>query len=128
MMMRQKVVGVYECGWEQIEVVLREGTGGEFWFLPKKGSVPRIKVGADQEWRYVVSGLVHEVMEFQLSRLRCRYESPDDLGRDHSSYIFVYNHNQHSDCAACLADFLVRCLPDMSGAWKKWRKKSKKGG
>ena len=48
-MMTQVIVGVYTMGYEDVEIVLREGTGGEFYNCPGKGQIPRIKIGADVE-------------------------------------------------------------------------------
>ena len=45
--MKQIIVGIYSVGFEDVEIVLREGTGGEFFNCPEKGHCPRIKIGAD---------------------------------------------------------------------------------
>ena len=34
--MKQAIVGVYGLGADQVELVLREGTGGEFYVQPEK--------------------------------------------------------------------------------------------
>lgn len=121
MTLRQKTVGIYCIGSEQVQIVLREGTGGDFYTVPERGGVPRIKIGADYgNWGSVLSALIHEATEFMMVRARCRFDPADDLGRDHSAYVFVMNHPQFSDTCARVADLLANCLPDVSREWKKW--------
>lgn len=125
--MKQVIVGTYDCGLDQIELILREGTGGEFFFKPEDGKVPRVKVGADVDgWNDVVSILLHEVFEMQMTKSHCRFEPAPDYGRDHSSYLFLMNHPIFSDVTARVAGFLALCLPDLSRAWNKWRHPSPK--
>ncbi len=126
MKLKQKILGVYEFGYEQVQIVLREGTGAEFYFMPEKGSVPRIKIGCDyKEWRCIITILQHEALEFALTRLMCRYECAEDMSKDHSAYLFVMTHQQMSDACAKVADLMSNCLPDLAEAWKKWNKKGK---
>ena len=125
--MKQKTIGVYEIGWEQCSIVLREGTGGEFYAVPEKNSVPRIKIGADtSEWDKVVGSLLHESFEFVAFRLKCRYDPCGDLSHDHSAFLFVLTHPQLSDCCGKVAEFITRVLPDLANEWKKWRKSKRK--
>jgi hypothetical protein len=123
--MKQVIVGTYECGYEQIELVLREGTGGEFYSCPEKGKIPRIKVGAQKpsEWRLVVSTLMHEIMEFAMWRQDCRY-SPDNriTPMSHADYLFVMNHEKFNDCITKVGEFISLSLPDLSAAYAKWHK------
>ena len=121
--MIQRVIGTYSFGFEDCQLVLRNGTGGEFYNCPGRGEVPRIKIGADEkEWKDVVGVLLHEAMEFSMNRLGCRYEDSYDLGRDMSAYLFVMRHQTFSDCCARAGDFVSSCLPDLSAAWSKWRR------
>lgn len=122
--MKQRVVGVYEFGHEQVEVVLREGTGGEFYSIPEKGKVPRIKVGADcQAWDQVVTVLFHEAMELAAHREGCRFDRSDELSRDHCGYIFLMTHPQFSNCCARVGELASSCLPDLATKWKYWGRK-----
>lgn len=122
--MKQKIVGTYEFGYEKVQLVLREGDGGEFYVLPGDIDCPRIKIGADQsEWRHVVTVLLHEVMELAFARLGLRYSPSEGLGRDHAAYVFFVDHPRFSDACGRTADFLTNCLPDLSAAWKQWRRK-----
>ena len=126
--MKQKIIGVYYFGNEQIELVLREGTGGEFYATPEKGHIPRIKVGADKEWQQVVSALVHEAFEFAALRNRGRYDPCGDFSNDHSSYLFVMTHPIFSDCCARVAELLTSAVPVLAHEWNAWKKDSKKKG
>lgn len=121
--MRQEIVGTYEIGYEQCQIVLREGTGGEFYFIPESGSIPRIKIGADYErWSDVVTVLLHEVFELSMERQRCRYEVSSDTARDHSAYMFMLPHVQFSDVCAKAAECITPALPALAKAWNKWKK------
>jgi len=125
--MKQVSVGVYEIGFEQCQLVLREGQGAEFYLVPGKGKVPRIKLGADYEkWESLLSCVIHEAMELVMFRHGCRFDPSADLSRDHSAYMFVMAHTDFSDVCATVAEFLASALPDLSAAWEKWGKDAKK--
>jgi hypothetical protein len=120
---KQTIVGVYELGYEQVQLVLREDTGGEFYFIPEKGSIPRIKIGADyKEWKDVVAPLIHESMEFVLTRYKARYDSAENMGMDKGHYLFVIGHGGFSDCCAQVAEFIANCWSDLQKEWLNWNK------
>jgi hypothetical protein len=126
--MKQIIVGVYPCGLDEIQLVLRDGTGGEFYFSPEKAHIPRIKVGADygSDWRSVVGVLLHEIFEMQMTRSHCRLEPAPDYGRDHASYMFLMTHPMFSDVCARSGEFMSACLPDLATAWNQWGKPPRK--
>ena len=125
--MKQKIIGTYPLGYEQIQLVLREGTGGEFFTLPEDGKIPRIKIGADNNyWWETVELLLHEVNEFCMMRLACRYNQSNSVLRDHSNYLFVMTHVQFGECCARSAELLAKALPDLGKAWNKWKRNEKK--
>lgn len=122
--MRQKIVGVFSFGFEDCQLVLREGTGGEFYNCPGKGEIPRIKIGADvKEWKDIVSVLLHEATEFSMNRLRCRYNRDYDMGFDHAGYMFILDHPTFSDCCARVGEFISLSLPTLAREWEKFKKK-----
>ncbi len=123
--MKQRLIGVFRLGHEQIEVFAREGIGGEFYTCPEDGKLPRIKVGFDLCWKDVVSVLHHEAMEFAMMRLECRFNPGSDFARDHSSYLFVMTHPQFSEAAARTAWFLADSLPRMGQVFRVWCKNRK---
>lgn len=120
--MKQKIIGVYPCGGEDVQLVLREGGGGEFYVTPEKGHVARIKVGGDCDWDDVISALLHEAFELQMHRIGCRYDPTGDYGKDHSSYLFVMTHPQYSNVCGRVAQFLTKAVPALHKAWKGWVK------
>lgn len=124
--MKQKIVGVFEIGWEQVQLVLREGTGGEFYTVPEPGSIPRIKVGAQDrasEWGLCLAVLLHEVLEFSMFRAGGRF-SPDDRvnPKSHADYLFVMDHEKFQAICAKSAEFLVKAVPALSAAFNEWHK------
>lgn len=122
--MKQKIVGTYRLGDDSVQIVLREGNGGDFYFLPGDIPYPRIKIGANVEnWHNIIGTLLHEAQEYVLARLCCRLTPDDEFGRDSASYIFLLRHEQYSDVCARAGMLLAQCLPDLSAAWKKWKKK-----
>jgi hypothetical protein len=125
--MKQKIIGVYYAGFHQIQLVLREGTGGEFYLIPESGSIPRIKIGGDySEWREVINCLTHELDEFLYDKIQCRYVAFDNLSNSHDQYLFNFTHAKFSDCKMKAAEFLAEALPDLATAWKQWKKDNKK--
>ena len=125
--MKQVIVGVYGLGADQVELVLREGTGGEFYVQPEKGKIPRIKVGADgEDWGCIVVILLHEALELVIHRAQCRFSGSDDMGNDHSEYIFLLRHYQFSDACGKAGYFLSDALPDLAKAWEKWKREGRK--
>jgi len=120
---KQKIIGVFDIGYENVQLVLREGTGGEFHLYPEK-TVARIKVGAEQEsWKKLVAVLHHEVFEFALTRANCRYLCREDISGDHSAYKFFFDHPTFSEVCAKASEFIVEALPLLEKEWKKWAKK-----
>lgn len=120
--MRQQIIGTYEFGYEKVQLVLREGEGGEFYTLPGDINCPRIRIGADHpDWRLIVAVLVHEAVEFALERAGARYSAAYEMARDHAAYLFVMDHTRFAEACVRVAEFLTGCLPDLSRAWKKWR-------
>ncbi len=121
--MTQVVVGIYEFGMGQAQLVLRDGIGGEFYTVPDLGAIPRIKIGADQDsWQEVVSTLLHEIIELQMALTGCRLSAVPDYGRDHAGYIFIMTHLQFSEVCGRASIFVAAALPDLAAAWKKWKK------
>jgi hypothetical protein len=124
--MKQRIVGTYSLGAEYCELVLREDRGGEFYFQPEDGHIPRIKIGADYaSWAEVVSVLLHETLEFCLARIKARFSPADDWGKDVHAYVFLLAHPDFSDICGRAAGFVVAALPDLSTAWKAWKREAK---
>lgn len=121
--MKQKIIGIYDLGFEQAQLVLREDIGGEFYCIPEKGSIARIKIGADQQhWDQVMAVLLHETFELLVMRAAGRWSPCSHLSRDHAAYLFSFNHTQFSDICAKQGEFLAAALPDLAREWKAWKK------
>ena len=124
MSIKQKIVGVYYIGYEQVELVLREDYGGEFYATPEVGKIARIKIGADYEnFSEVVEVLLHEALEFVMFREGCRLEPSNNRTNDQGKYIFHMTHAEFADVSAKTAECLTDALPDLGKAWKKWKNK-----
>ena len=121
------VIGTYEIGYEQCQLVIREGTGGEFFWIPEKGCIPRIAIGVDYDnWNEVVAILLHECLEFCKDRAGCRYNPTNTVSpREHGAYMFVMSHATFQDCCAKTAEFITPALPALARAWKKWKGKKR---
>lgn len=125
--MKQKIVGTYYLGYEQCDLVLVEGTGGNFQTCPEKSRLPLVEIGADHViWGELVGVLIHEALELLIFRESCRFSQDDDMAKDHGGHLMVMDHRQFSNVSAKAGHFLVDCLPDVSGAWKAWNKAKKK--
>jgi hypothetical protein len=125
--MRQKVLGLYPTGCDHIQLVIREGYGGEFWINPGDIKNSRIKIGADYEgWFEIMAILLHEIEELLRQKEGCRYTNDGHLSSDNGNYYFFYDHLTLSNLATKEAIFLSNCLPDLATAWKQWKKDNKK--
>lgn len=130
--MKQVIIGTFDFGCEYVQLVLREGQGGEFYTKPEKGHIPRIKIGADySRWHGVVQTLLHEAMELAMLRQDCRYEPDHRIAQDTCAYVFMADHAKFSECCAVAGVLLADSLPTVAREWKKWNapvaKKKKKG-
>ena len=123
--MKPQVVGDYEIGYECVRLVLRDGTGAEFYRLSDDVTLPTIVIGADQAaWRHVVARLLHESFELVYDRLGCRFYPSDDLANNSAAHVFMFDHQRFADCCAKVADFLAAALPDLQKAWKARQKQN----
>ncbi len=125
---KQIIVGIYEAGWEQIELVLREGTGGEFYFIPEEGinKVPRIKIGADHDkWQMIFEVYLHEIDEYVMSKMGLRYRPSNNISNNHDDYVFQMTHTQFAEKNARVAEFICDSAYDLNKVWKVWKKSKK---
>lgn len=121
--MKQTIIGHFQFGYENVQLVLRDGTGGEFYTNPEPDKCPRIKIGADySRWDDVVNVLLHECFELAIDRRHGRYRATNDQSYDLSNFVFMFNHHEFSDICAKVAEFVTPALPKLSKEWDKWRK------
>lgn len=118
--MKQRVIGTYVIGFEQVKLVLTDDDGGAFYLIPSDGGVPIMNVGADFEsWHKVVEVLLHETAEFAMMRQGARFSPSPDHAADHGGYFFVMDHQKFSQVMAMVAEFAAAALPDLAEAWNK---------
>lgn len=103
--MKQKIIGGYFCGYESVKLILKEGFGGEFFFV-EEGKIARIKIGGDQSWDDCFTVLIHEIFEFVSDRIKCRFAPCNDMSKSTGS--------------------IDGCLPDLKKVYRVWNKKEKK--
>lgn len=120
--LRQKRVGEYKIGAESVEVFIRDGNGGEFYFMPEPGRLPRIKIGGDQSWNEVMATVLHEAMEYAFCRSQLRFSPAPEISPDNGSYMFCMNHTQFSVAVGSIASFVADLVPDLQRAYKKFSK------
>jgi hypothetical protein len=124
--LNQVIVGTYEMGYERVQLVLREGLGGEFYLMPGDIDCPRIKIGADHgKWGEVLACLLHEAGELSAERQRCRFSRTGEIAQDVHAYLFIMSHPQFSEVQALTAEFVANCWYDLKKAWTRWRRKEK---
>lgn len=128
--MKQVIVGEFYCGFERVQLVLREGLGGQFYTSPGEHQLARIKVGAQEDgrkWGFVVACLLHEILEFAMFRADARF-TPDNRNepKSHADYLFVADHQKFTDYTNKAAEFLTDALPPLATAYQKWHRKRKR--
>lgn len=120
--MAEKSLGVFEFGYNRIEVFVDAARcGGEFYGLPKGSGFPRIVVGIDyqpHEWPQCVSVLMHEVFESLMSSMGMRFQPAPGMSWGSDRYIFHFDHNQFSELVTSAADGLVAVMPKLAKAFK----------
>ena len=124
MRLNQSIVGVYRLGMLNVQVVLREGYGGDAYCRPDDVGVPRIKLGAEGKWENVVDRLLHESAELYLELHHHRYLACANERNDPASVRFMFTHAEFSDLCAVLGVFAACVLPDLADAWKKFARRN----
>lgn len=121
--MKQKIVGDYVLDYASIRIVLREGLGGEFYFVPETGQTPSIKIGAEYDnWGDVVKVLFHEAFEMLCAKRNHRFHPNGVSWCNHESYLFSFRHQDLSEMSEAIGLFLADALPDLAKGWKAWKR------
>lgn len=122
--MKNKVVGVFEFGFQAVELVARDGTGGAFYCMAKKSRIAQIEIGMQYTaWRQVLNVLLHETFELAFHSRSVRFTPWDDISNSHDQFLFVFNHPYFSSICADVAEFITPAVPALASVWKKWPKK-----
>ena len=121
-----KYIGTYELGYENVDLYLMDGRGGSLRFTPDEKALPRIALGgAYSDWQDIYTVLMHEAMEFALTRGGCRYGDSQDLSNDTGAFVFFLTHTQFADVCSKATEFMVACHKDLHKAWIKYKIKHK---
>lgn len=121
-------IGVYDLGYERVELFAREGSGGNFEAVPKDSHLPVIEIGMDEEdFGIMFAVLAHEALEFSATRHQVRYTLTGSVAKDNGEYTFVIPHTIFSDVVACASEFLLASQKPLQQAWTKWKKEHKDG-
>jgi len=126
--MSGKSIGIFEIGYDRTEVFVdKDSYDGSFTFLPKEG-YSQIVIGlANNSWMDILQIVLHEAFEFAFAKSGCRFDKSNDLGNDHSGYMFFFNHPQFSNACGISADFLYNVNSKLYSEWCKVHKKKVKG-
>jgi hypothetical protein len=125
--MKHKKVGIYSAGSFQVELLLREGFGGNGDLAYEYGKIPIIQIGADHEkWVEIISILLHEIGELIRLMNGSRFTPDNNYSINLSACWFMYDHQQFTDYCSREAIFLAEALSDLADAWKLWKKNEKK--
>lgn len=124
--MKMQVIGNYRLGDENVQLVLRDGGGADFYEQPGDILHPRMKIGADKESiGWLMDSVYHEAMERSMSVIRVRFQRVDSYYVDSASWVFILTHEEFTEACHRAGMFLAACLPDLNAAWKKWHQKKK---
>lgn len=116
-----KEIGTYELGYDNVRLFLVKGRSGNFSLNPGK-QLPCITIGGEYaKWSDLYNILLHEAMEFALTRGGHRYANTQDLSCETGAFLFMFTHAQYSDCCAKASEFLVSCHKDLKIAWVKFK-------
>ena len=115
------IIGTFELGHEYVTLeAQKKETGGAFKCCHADHMRPRIKVGLDYErFDKVIGCLIHESLEFALSRLQARFSPSLELAADHSSYLFSFGHVTLSEASFMVAEYVTTVMPYLREAWEK---------
>ncbi|MCM2276404.1 MAG: hypothetical protein NDI75_16620, partial [Candidatus Didemnitutus sp.] len=84
-------------GTEYVNLVARDGDGGELYTAAQGGHPARIKIGLDDDWDDVAGTLLHEAMEFVMIRMELGYRPRTDWAGDNGATTFLMTHTQFSE-------------------------------
>jgi hypothetical protein len=107
-----------------VQLVGVPGTGnGSVDFLPQDKGVPVIKVGLAVPWEEAIGVLLHEAFEASFIDLNTRFQTNPAYSGESSDYVFVMSHNQFSEAAERVGDFVKHALPAFSVVYRAHEKK-----
>lgn len=117
-----KSLGFFELGWEDVELVVNESTGGLFYFIHPETRRPRIEIGLDNhEYEHIFGCLCHEAMEYSYTRANLRYDNSEKSTGDRGSFLFVFNHIQFTEATSRASEFIQSANEPLKKAFEEYK-------
>jgi hypothetical protein len=120
---KPKYVGNFDIGYENVELYIALYTGGDFITNP----TATIWIGVLGDWPFTYQTMLHEVFEYVLFRIGCRYQPDNDLAEDCGNFLFSMNHAQFSNACGRAMQFMVSATPFVKKEWDLAHKGEKSG-
>lgn len=117
--MKPKLVGQYILGWDHVEIVFRNGMGGEFYLRPSNKHIKRISIGYEAEWGEVVAVFLHELFELTLETMGFRYLPSNNINKSHDDYAFFLTHIQFTEVVERCSECFLSAEKNLKSEWKK---------
>ena len=125
--MKNKTIGTYKLGGENVRIELHDGLGGTGEDAPDDGGVGCLSIGGNHKtWAEFLEIVTHELFEYSLDCRGCRMVRTSDYSRDSSACLFMFDHALLSVVAADVGHYLAAALPAIQKAWNKWNKAKRK--
>jgi hypothetical protein len=117
--MSERLVGVFELGWEPVEVYVDfKSSGGTFTSLEGTNKLVKMVIGVNEDnWFRVLDIIIHESTELAITRKGARYCASGTITKDHSVYLFSFSHPVFSDICCIVADFLSQVYDIIKDLW-----------
>jgi hypothetical protein len=116
---KYKPVCVPCVGGENVRVLLRPGTGGEFFLSPDDGGTPCVVLGSyggRRDLRRICGVLGHELFELLASRYGHRYDQSPVRSGSHAAYWFMLDHEEMDFVVQAVSVAVFDVLPALRGA------------
>lgn len=105
-------LGPFRLGFENVEFfIVPEMQGGEYFLCPNDSDCARIKVGFGDDWAETLSYLLHEAMEFALTRHNARLVYTNKISGDSANCVFHFDHSLFHQCTVMVAKFCDQVIP-----------------
>lgn len=115
-----KTIGIYNLGFERVELRTRTTPGGTAALCPVDGNSGRITIGVHApEWGAVWSLLIHEAMEYALERLGACYIPSNDFTGDSEACFFSFDHQKFNLACQMVGEFTAAALPALRKEWER---------
>lgn len=112
-------IGTYRLGHELVDLYGDEADTGGYFNLMTDNGYGRITIGLGYCcMSEVLKVLLHETMEYLMTRAGVRFHSCGKTSDDAADYKFFFDHAQFSELCARQAVFIDACLVDLQKAFE----------